>query len=82
MGELLGVDVAGLTPEQSAHRAIERVRQLRREIGIPNRIREIGGKQEQLAQFAAKSFAIKRLMTMNPRQPSEADLLGILQTAL
>ena len=82
VGELLGVDVAGLTPEQSAHQAIERVRQLRREIGIPNRIREIGGKQEQLAQFAAKSFAIKRLMTMNPRQPSEADLLGILQTAL
>ena len=82
VGELLGADVAGLTPEHSAHRAIERVRQLRREIGIPNRIREIGGKQEQLAQFAAKSFAIKRLMTMNPRQPSEADLLGILQTAL
>lgn len=82
VAELLGADCAGCTPEQSARQAIEMVRQLRLEIGVPDRIREIGGTSEQLPQFASKSFEIKRLMTINPRTPSEADLLEILQTAL
>ena len=29
----------------------------------------------------AKAFGIKRLMMVNPRQPTEADLLGILREA-
>ena len=82
VAELLGADRTGCTPEQSARQAIEIVRKLRLEIGIPDRIREIGGTQQQLAEFAAKSFGIKRLMTINPRTPSESDLLEILQTAL
>jgi len=82
VAELLGADCAGCTPEQSAREAIEMVRRLRLEIGVPDRIREIGGTAEQLPQFASKSFEIKRLMTINPRTPSEADLLEILQTAL
>ena len=82
VAELLGADCAGCTPEQSAREAIEMVRRLRLEIGVPDRIREIGGTLEQLPQFASKSFEIKRLMTINPRTPSEADLLEILQTAL
>jgi len=36
---------------------------------------------DQLPTFAAKSFAIKRLMLLNARQPTEADLLAILQEA-
>jgi hypothetical protein len=34
-----------------------------------------------LPRFAAKAFAIKRLMMVNPRQPTEADLLAILRAA-
>ena len=82
VAELLGADCAGCTPEQSAREAIEMVRRLRLEIGVPDRIREIGGTPEHLPQLASKSFEIKRLMTINPRTPSEADLLEILQTAL
>jgi len=81
IARLLGEPVEELSTEQAADRAIEAVVQLRREIGIPLSIRDLGGNEAQLPGFAAKSFAIKRLMAMNPRPVSEADLLGILREA-
>lgn len=81
IARLLGEETAGLTDQQAAERAIAAVERLRREIGIPERIRDIGGRREQLPTFAGKAFAIKRLMLLNARQPSEADLLEILEAA-
>jgi alcohol dehydrogenase class IV len=81
IAELLGEDISGMTEDTAAERAIAAVDRLRSEIGIPHRIRDIGGKRDQLPEFAAKAFAIKRLMAVNPRQASEADLLGILEAA-
>jgi alcohol dehydrogenase class IV len=81
IAELLGEDVRGLSHQAAAERAVIAVENLRAAIGIPQRIRDIGGKREQLPAFAAKAFAIKRLLAVNPRQASEADLLGILEAA-
>jgi alcohol dehydrogenase class IV len=78
---LLGVDTAGMSDTEAAEASIEAVIQLRRVIGIPDRIRELGECESQLPEFARKAFAIKRLMDVNPRRPTENDLLGILQTA-
>lgn len=81
LAPLLGVDIAAMNESQQALAAIAAVEQLRRDIGIPERIRELGGREDQLPTFAAKSFGIKRLMALNPRPPSEADLLQILRDA-
>jgi alcohol dehydrogenase class IV len=81
IAELLGENTRGLSEAAAAEKAIDAVEKLRAAIGIPQRIRDIGGKREQLAGFATKAFAIKRLMLVNPREPSEADLLGILEAA-
>jgi alcohol dehydrogenase class IV len=78
---LLGEDVAGLSEDAAAERAILAVEKLRRAIGIPERIRDIGGRPEQLPSFAEKAFAIKRLLAVNPRAATQDDLLGILQAA-
>ncbi len=78
---LLGEDVAKLPIEDAAGRAIAAVERLRKDIGIPERIRDLGGTREQLPAFAAKAYEIKRLMLLNPRLPSEADLLGILESS-
>ena len=78
---LLGQDVAGLTAEQAAERAVDAVVALSRSVGIPQRIRDLGGRPEQLPQFAEKTFAIKRLLTVNPRRATYDDLLGLLQAA-
>lgn len=81
IARLLGEDTAGLSEETAASRAVTAVERLRREIGIPERIRDLGGTKEQLPTFARKAFAIKRLMLLNARQPTEDDLLAILQEA-
>jgi len=78
---LLGENVAGLDESAAAERAIAAVERIRGQIGIPTRLRDLGVKREQLPLFAEKAFAIKRLMGTNPRQPSERDLLGILNAA-
>lgn len=78
---LLGEDTAGQSEAVAAELAISAVEKLKRAVGIPERIRDIGGREEQLPRFAAKAFAIKRLMMVNPRQPTEADLLEILRAA-
>jgi alcohol dehydrogenase class IV len=81
IAELLGEEVSNLSDQQAAERAVAAVERIARSIGIPPRIRDLGGKREQLPLFAEKSFAIKRLMNTNPRQPTQAGLLAILEAA-
>ncbi len=81
IARLLGEEVSGLDPEEAAAQGIAAVEKLREDIGIPARIRDLGGHREQLPEFAAKAYEIKRLMLLNPRLPSEADLLAILESA-
>lgn len=82
LAPLLGADVSSLDEQQAAEAAIAAIEQMRRDVGIPERIRDIGGREEQLPDFAAKAFGIRRLMSLNPRKPTEEDLLGILREAL
>ena len=81
IARLLGEDTNGLSDEAAAAQAVVAVKRLSVAIGIPQRIRDLGGTLEQLPTFAAKSFSIKRLMLLNPRRPTEADLLEILRAA-
>ena len=77
----LGTDVTDDVDEM-ANRAITAVEQLKRDVGIPERIRDIGGTEDQLPTFAEKAFTLKRLMWVNPRQASLEELLEILRSAL
>ena len=79
--EWLGGDPSGLSQKEAAQGAIDRVIALRQAIGIPHRIRELGGTEDQLPDFAHKAFSIKRLMDLNPRVPTEGELLEILRAA-
>ena len=54
---------------------------LRRRIGIPERIRDLGGREEQLPDFAEKAFALDRLKGVNPREATLEDLEQILRAA-
>jgi alcohol dehydrogenase class IV len=81
IARLLGEDTTGLSESAAAERAIVAVERLQRAVGIPTRIRDLGGAPEQLGVFADKAFAIKRLMLMSPRKPTRDDLLQILEAA-
>lgn len=81
VARLLGEPVDGLSEAAAAACAITAVEKLKRAVGIPDRIRDIGGREEQLPRFAEKAFAIKRLLLVNPRRASQQDLLEILRAA-
>ncbi|OYW16712.1 MAG: hypothetical protein B7Z55_14075 [Planctomycetales bacterium 12-60-4] len=81
VARFLGADVDGVTSAVAADRGIAVVEQLRRDIGIPERLRELGVARNQLPMLASKAFGITRLMLLNGRKPTEADLLQILEEA-
>lgn len=81
IAQLLGENTSGISEQAAAERAIAAVEHLQTQIGIPTRIRDLGGTKEQLLEFARKAFQIQRLMLLNGRTPTEADLLEILHAA-
>jgi alcohol dehydrogenase len=81
IAELLGENMTGLSEQAAAERAVAAVERMRAAIGIPQRLRDLDVRREQLPALAEKAFAIKRLMGTNPRQPTQADLLEILNQA-
>ncbi|MEX0585998.1 MAG: iron-containing alcohol dehydrogenase [Pirellulales bacterium] len=74
IGQLLGA-------EATADGAIAAIERLNQEIGIPRRLRDLGAREDQLPQFAAKAITVKRILRVNPRPVSEDDALAILRAA-
>jgi alcohol dehydrogenase class IV len=81
IASLLGRDTRGFSLDEAAEEAITAVEELRREIGIPTRLRDLGVREEQLPVFAEKALGIKRILRVNPRMPTKDDLMGILRAA-
>jgi alcohol dehydrogenase class IV len=81
VAELMGLTAMGQTVEAAADAAIQAVRDLRRQIGIPDRLRDIGVREAQLGGFAQAAFGIKRMLRVNPRQATAQDLEEILRAA-
>jgi alcohol dehydrogenase class IV len=82
VARLLGEDVSGLSQEQAAEQAIAAVEKLKRAIGIPERLRDLGIAAEQVPALAEKAFAIKRILRVNPRPVSQADIEEVFRWAL
>jgi alcohol dehydrogenase class IV len=81
IARLLGEDMRGLDERAAAERAVTAVERLRADIGIPQRLRDLGAREEQLRGFAEKAFGIKRILRVNPRPVTVEDLEGILRAA-
>ncbi len=77
----LGVDTSGLSSIDAAESAIDTVVQLQHSVSIRTRLTDLGLKREQIPWVAAQAFKIKRLMDVNPRRPTEMNLVEILEKA-
>jgi alcohol dehydrogenase len=83
IGEALGADSIGMTPAESAEAAVERLRALFADVGIPATLTEFGVDVstmdlEQLAADAMKS----RSIPLNPRPVTPADLIAIYREVM
>lgn len=81
IAQLLGENTTGLSEMEAAERSIAAVERLKTAIGIPNRLRDLGVKREQLPQFAEKTLGIKRILRVNPRPVTAEAVLGIFEEA-
>jgi len=81
IAHLLGENIVGLSEHQAAEMAIDAVVKLRKDIRIPDRLRDIGVKEEQLRPFAEKAAGIKRILRVNPRPVTVDDIHEIYRAA-
>jgi alcohol dehydrogenase class IV len=81
IARLLGEDVEDMEVERAAERAVEAVEKLRADIGIPQRLRDVGVTEDQLRPFAEKACSIRRILRVNPRPVEVEDVEGIFRAA-
>ena len=77
----LGCNTIGQSSLAAADAAIGAVVEITQAVGIRARLSELGLKKELLPLVAHRAFQIKRLMDVNPRRPTELDLVNILEMA-
>ncbi len=80
--QLLGRNVDGLSTEEQAALAIATVQNLAAEIGIPQRLSELGLSAEQIPTVASKAFLAQRILRVNPREITQQQMEELLQEAM
>lgn len=80
IAQALGLGAPGESARSLAEKAVAAVTQLARDISVPERLRDVGAKEEVLplvAKDALKSIQLK----FNPRLASEQEILALLRKA-
>ena len=81
LAEDLGVNVTGLPEGDAAQRVVEAVRALNREVGIPDRLHEVGIREGMIPELAQKAMEDGCHRT-NPRPCTVGDLAALYRKAL
>ena len=82
VAEALGEPIAGLSPRAAAARSTEACRLLSQDIGIPQRMGEVGIKPQDIEDLVDGAMRMTRLLVNNPRQVRPEDARAIFERAL
>ena len=82
VAEALGEPIAGLSPRAAASKSAEACRLLSLDVGIPQRMREVGIVAEHIGSLVDGAMKMTRLWANNPRQVRPEDARAILEKAL
>lgn len=82
IAQAFGKDIAAMEPEEAPYAAVYAVFKLLEDIGLPTTLSQIGIKEENIPEIAAKSLEINRLIRNNPRVPTQKSLELLLREAL
>ena len=77
----LGEEVTGLSAREAGQKAIEAIKLLIADLGLPSRMREIGVKEEDIRPMAEATLGVTRLLRSNPRRTTADDLEAIYRAA-
>jgi 4-hydroxybutyrate dehydrogenase len=81
LGCAMGMDVARQPASQAAEAAIHRVRELLKEVGIPEHLSELGVRREMIGALASKAME-DACHLLNPRPCGEAEMVTLYEQAL
>ena len=80
IAEAMGVDTTGMSQAEYRAAAVHAVKQLSKDVGIPEKLHEIGVKEEDLQALSESAFA-DVCTGGNPRPCTVESILGIYKTA-
>lgn len=80
VAEILGVDIRGLSDLAAGREAVEAIRTLCADLGIPTRLRDVGVTEESIEELARRSFAAD-YNRWNPRHTTEKDFRMLFEKA-
>lgn len=80
IAEAMGVDTIGMSQSEYRAAAVNAVKQLSKDVGIPEKLHEIGVKEEDLQALSESAFA-DVCTGGNPRPCTVESILGIYKTA-
>jgi len=82
IAELMGEKVDDLPLRDAAQKAVEALRKLSADINMPQRLRDIGVKKEQIPRFVDILFTVNMLqVNNNPRECTREDATRLFETA-
>jgi lactaldehyde reductase len=76
----MGVDTTGMSQAEYRAAAVNAVKQLSKDVGIPEKLHEIGVKEEDLQALSESAF-VDVCTGGNPRPCTVESILGIYKTA-
>jgi len=77
----MGEAVEGLSAREAARKAVDRIKQLILDLGLPSRMRDIGVKESDIRPMAEATMGVTRLLRGNPRRVTAEDLEAIYRQA-
>ena len=80
IAQAMGVDVSGMSEDEGAQAAVDAVRKLSLDLGIPQTLRDLKIPEQSLEQLSKDAFA-DVCTGGNPREITEADILELYQKA-
>ena len=81
MGKAFGLEIEGMDPKEAVAEVVKAVRNLANRLNIPEHIRELGGKEKDIAVLAKKALN-DPCTPGNPRETSLEDLEELFRKAM
>jgi alcohol dehydrogenase class IV len=78
----LGEDTDGLSPMEAGRVAVDAVRDLADDVGIPRTLREVGVMDALVEPMADGAMKATLGIALNPRRPTRQDVVGLYRKAL
>ncbi len=78
--QALGQRVEAMSPREAAESAVDAVRRLSRDVGIPEQLRDVGVTREGIPRMAEDAMKSGNIL-VNPRATTFNDIVGLFETA-